>query len=596
MRLPLMVLLRLAFALLIVVDITPAANAQTYYWDTNSDSGGFGGASGIWGPAPGGSTNWSTSSTGDVIPGTVITTTSDTLHFGTSTDALGAGTITVGGVVDAGNLTFGAASGAIVLSGGTINLGATSTIEVANATNTISSILSGAGTSLIKSGSGTLVLTAENTFGGAINVSAGTLAVTATVAGNYDRATNVSASATYQYSTAATIIPTIASAMTIDGTLNKRGAGGLILNGAISGSGTISLADAGSLTLNGNNSGFSGPVQSATGTLTLGSANALGTGTLTMTSGTLQSGVASLVNAGNNPIVVAGNFTFGGTNSLNLGTGAVTLTGNRTITTNFGLGLVLGGNIGEDAAGRSLTKAGPGVLILAGTNTYSGTTIAGAGTLVGINAVQSFGTNLSGIIVQAAGTLSMRNDSTVAFTNGTSAYNITNSASGATINVDRISGTGSNTITVGNLTTSSAATTWVLNFTGANGVSLSAGTLLTPIAATVTHTINNNIGGGGTLTLATVNNRGTGASPDLFFSGTGNTIVTGPITQTVAAMELMKTGTGSLTLSGLNTYTGLTSVRNGTLTLSGGNANSGNIWVSNDPSNFSSTLNQSQQR
>jgi len=79
--------------------------------------------------------------------------------------------------------------------------------------------------------------------------------------------------------------------------------------------------------------------------------------------------------------------------------------------------------------------------------------------LVGTNATQSFGTNLSGIRIGATGTLSLRNNGSVSFTNGATAYDIANSAAGATINVDRVSGTGTNTITVGHLTTSTTART-----------------------------------------------------------------------------------------------------------------------------------------
>ena len=230
----------------------------------------------------------------------------------------------------------------------------------------------------------------------------------------------------------------------------------------------------------------------------------------------------------------------------------------------------------------SLQKQNTSIWTLNGTSTYSGTTTISAGTLIGTNAVQSFGTNLSGISIAGAGTLSLRNDSSVSFTNGTSAYNIANSASGATINVDRVTGTGTNTITVGNLTTTSTAGTWTLNFTGANGVRLSTGTLNTPVSTVVaTHTINNNIADGGTLTLDSVFDQATTvASPDLVFAGTGDTIVTGAITQTLSTMDLIKNGGGMLTLNGVNTYGGATNVNGGTL-LVGGSISGSTVTVGN---------------
>jgi autotransporter-associated beta strand protein len=74
-----------------------------------------------------------------------------------------------------------------------------------------------------------------------------------------------------------------------------------------------------------------------------------------------------------------GNFTFAGTNGLNLGTGAVTMNANRTITVNSG-DLTVGGAISGSNFG--LAKAGAGALVLAGSNTYNGTTLVTAGTLI----------------------------------------------------------------------------------------------------------------------------------------------------------------------------------------------------------------------
>ncbi len=139
----------------------PLADAGTYYWDSNSSTAGFGTADGTWtNPTV---SRWSTSTTGVVVPGDVTTTTADVLNFGNGATGLASGTITVSGTVDSGNMTFASGSGAITLSGGTINLAATSTITADNATHTINSLLTGAGTSLTKAGSGNLILGGNNT-------------------------------------------------------------------------------------------------------------------------------------------------------------------------------------------------------------------------------------------------------------------------------------------------------------------------------------------------------------------------------------------------------------------------------------------------
>lgn len=138
-----------------------SASAAIVYWD-NTSGDGYGVASGTW---SGATANWNTDSTGDAAAGGATTTTSDTINFGSTTDGLGAGTITVG-TASSGNINFAADSGAIVLSGGTITLASTVSITTNNASNTIGSILAGASTSLTKLGTGTLNLSGANTYTG----------------------------------------------------------------------------------------------------------------------------------------------------------------------------------------------------------------------------------------------------------------------------------------------------------------------------------------------------------------------------------------------------------------------------------------------
>jgi fibronectin-binding autotransporter adhesin len=154
------------------------ANATTFYWDQNGTTLGFGTGTGTWAeddtsPGPG---RWTTSETG-ILAGSLTQATdiADTFNFGTAANGLAAGTITVSGTVDMGNLSYGSSSGAIVLSGGIINLAAAQTTTVNNATNTISSVLAGAGTSFTKAGSGILILSGANTYAGTTIINRGTL-------------------------------------------------------------------------------------------------------------------------------------------------------------------------------------------------------------------------------------------------------------------------------------------------------------------------------------------------------------------------------------------------------------------------------------
>jgi hypothetical protein len=106
--------------------LAPAAHAATYYWDNNGTNPGYGTAGGTWAePTIGDATQgWSTSNTGVLLPATITTlstnATTDALNFGVATagNGLGAGTITVSGTVQAGNMTFGSLSGVIVIRGG----------------------------------------------------------------------------------------------------------------------------------------------------------------------------------------------------------------------------------------------------------------------------------------------------------------------------------------------------------------------------------------------------------------------------------------------------------------------------------------------
>jgi autotransporter-associated beta strand protein len=81
-----------------------------------------------------------------------------------------------------------------------------------------------------------------------------------------------------------------------------------------------------------------------------------------------------------NPVLVGGNTTIAGSGALRFEAGAWTITGgNRTLTVNNSGRTTIASAIGEDSPGRSLTKTGPGMIILAGNNTFTGDFIASDG-------------------------------------------------------------------------------------------------------------------------------------------------------------------------------------------------------------------------
>jgi autotransporter-associated beta strand protein len=83
-----------------------------------------------------------------------------------------------------------------------------------------------------------------------------------------------------------------------------------------------------------------------------------------------------------NAVFSGGDVTFGdAVNSSTLSlTGSVNLTGSRIW--NVASAVTVEQGITAGTAGYGLTKTGPGVLLLNGTNTYPGSTTVGGGTLV----------------------------------------------------------------------------------------------------------------------------------------------------------------------------------------------------------------------
>ena len=154
------------------------------------------------------------------------------------------------------------------------------------------------------------------------------------------------------------------------------------LSTQLSGTGSLTKLGPGALSLSGNNSGYSGSINLAAGQLNINSASALGTGPLTISGGTIDntSGADKTLTTSNQQNWNA-DFTYAGSaNNLNLGTGPVTLGGNRQVTVAAET-LTVGGPIGDSGYGYSLTKLGTGALVLAGSNAYTGNTTISAGTL-----------------------------------------------------------------------------------------------------------------------------------------------------------------------------------------------------------------------
>lgn len=171
-------------------------------------------------------------------------------------------------------------------------------------------------------------------------------------------------------------------------TLTYQGSGPIEHAASIGGTGGLVRAGSGTTTIFGTNT-FSGGVAINSGTIVLADNSALGTGTLTMNGGALG---ATSTRTPINAMTWAGDFSYQGPGTFSA-SGPVTMSGgSRTVTVNAGTFNVAGA-IGDGGGVLGITKAGPGVLVLGGANTYTGPTNVAAGVLA-ISGLQTAATGL----------------------------------------------------------------------------------------------------------------------------------------------------------------------------------------------------------
>ena len=490
------------FALAISTILAGHASAADQYWKLNGSASGSAGGATPSGTWDTATANWTTNSAGTA--GTNVWAANDAAFFSAASDATGAFNITVSGTQTLSGLTV--EEGSVSTTGaGTLDFGATSrTINVASGasfTNLAGNVLAGT-EGLVKAGSGTLFLRGTNTFS---NAGTGTQAYLTINSGVVD----------FRGDTALGAAPTV----------NNIG-GVLTING-----GTLRYDNTAALTLNVNRNidiGANGAtidvvVSSNTGLSLAGSANAAlalrGSSTITKTGAgrftlnTTQTGYTGkwIVNQGT--ISSAGDGRFGPVPAsvvadyFTLNGGALRNSLTTATVWNANRGITLGANGGslmQPGGGTgtdSLTYNG----VIAGTSngglTITNSDAAGGGTTDGIVILGGANTYDGATTVTAGMTLRLGANDVLPNTA------LTLSASSVTFDLN------GNSDTIGSLA-------------GAGGVTLGAGTLTL---------------GGGNLT---------GASHSGVISGTGG---------------IGKTGTGTQTLSGANTFDGAVAVNQGIL-------------------------------
>ncbi len=506
----------------------------------------------------------------------------------TRTVNVAANTLTVGGAISGTSATAGltkAGAGTLVLLGDNTYTGATSIasglLQVGNGGTTgslastsivnngrlainrsgqltLGAAISGIG-SLVKDGNGTLLLTGKNTYTGGTTLQNGTLVLGSSSAlGTGPVSVNGTLDLGGQSYTALSGLKTYANSH-ITG---SSGSSSLIINNSAANildgdvredGGVVSLvkAGAGSLNITGNNTYTGGTTLNA-GTLNIGHASALGSGSLTF------GGVSTVDNSSGSALSLTGiskqlwnaDFTFKGSNSLNLGTGAVSMNATRTVNVAANT-LTVGGAISGTSATAGLTKAGAGTLVLLGDNTYTGATSIASGLLQ----VGNGGTT---------GSLA----STSIVNNGRLAINRSGQLTlGAAISgIGSLVKDGNGTLLLTGKNTYTGGTT-LQNGTLVLGSSSALGTGPVSVNGTL------DLGGqsytalSGLKTYANSHITGSSGSSSLIINNSAANILDGDVREDGGVVSLVKAGAGSLNITGNNTYTGGTTLNAGTLNI-----------------------------
>ncbi len=175
---------RLSAILATLAASVPHLAAQTtVYWDIDGTTAGAGGStpSGTW-TTTGTGKNWG--NIGGTVKGAAWNN-GDIAVFSAGTDAIGSYTVTIGSSVTAAGVFI--EEGNPIIAGGTLSVtgnfdvasGRTATLS--NTSTTIGGDITGSGV-LVKSGTGTLTLGPSVNFGGSLELAAGTLALSGSIA------------------------------------------------------------------------------------------------------------------------------------------------------------------------------------------------------------------------------------------------------------------------------------------------------------------------------------------------------------------------------------------------------------------------------
>ena len=516
--------------------------------------------------------------------------------------------------------------------GGNVTLGTATLTTGGNNTNTsYAGVISGSG-GVTKIGTGVQTLTGASTYAGTTTVQAGSLvagvsdvastsgafgnASSAIVLGNGSTALNDAPSVLINGGS--TVARNITVGSVVDnGVAYKATIGGLDTSGTSTFTGNITLnttADSYTFTLQ---AATGGTVEFKTGTwsnagnkaISIGSAGNTGTVKvsnassslattaatgITVNYGTLQAGASTLFSSSTPLNVSGGTFDLNGFNqtagAVTLSSGSIngttsTLTGSSyalqggTVNALLGTGAitVTTGTTTLGSAGRlnsaSSLAVNSGTLTLGGAEsvasfTLGGGTLGGSGNTLTSTAAYDMQSGSVSAILGGSVALNKTTSGTVTFT-GANSYSGATSVSLGTLNVQNTLATSGVTVSGGTLALSGSGTL------GSGTVTSSGGTVDLG-GASITNTLGA-LTGGGAVNNGTITNNGGAYDVQ---NGSVGAILAG------TSATLTKSGTGTVTLSATNTYTGATIVSSGTLIVSGTINNSTGVTVNGGTFNY----------
>ena len=467
--------------------------------------------------------------------------------FGSSAPlAVNSGTVNLAGFNQTVGALSGSAGGWITTSSAAGTTTLTTSVAIGSATFAGTIADNGAGlVAFTKSGAGTQIFSTANAYSGTTTINAGVLQI-----GAGGTAGGLSASSAITGSAGATL----AFSRTDD-------YGGVFAN---------SIGGAVNVTLN-------------SGTLTLSTANVY-TGTTTVSGAVLQAGIANAFGSAAPLAVNSGTVNLAGFNQTvgalsGSAAGRITTSsaaGTATLTTSVASGTsAFAGVIADNGSGRvALTKSGAGALSLSGASTFSGDVLVNEGTLqlqTGGNpsggGSSNVGANTAGRTLTVASGASLVTTVTDAIDYGSTTVNNIGVTISGTWNNNPANTAGTGFQRIDSLTLNGG----VINdygqhdggFGGFGGI-FAAGTVT--VFGTSTY---NQLGGGSGLGLGLPTTINVPAADGLFVVAGGmrnpSTFITGG-----APSSLVKTGSGTLRITGSSSYTGGTQINGGVLAL--GNA------------------------